>query len=109
MVGAYFLRQDSIVGESDAGGYGTHDPARQLLWGLSRLGTHPSLACPRPPRGTGHHAVPNRGSWGPCPRLSGWPWQSCLVQCVPSSVVSAVRVSPDRALAGPPAGAAAGL
>ena len=69
----------------------------------------PSLARPRPPSRARHHAVPDGRAGRPCPSLPRRPRRAYLVQLVPASVLSPMRVSPDRALAGPATGAAAGL
>ena len=59
--------------------------------------------------GTHHHTVPDRSPRGPHPSLPGRPHRACLVQFVPPPVMSAMCVSPDGAVAGPPAGPALGL
>ena len=69
----------------------------------------PSLARPRPPSRARHHAVPDGGPGGPYASVPRRPRRPYLVQLVSASVLSAMRVSPDRALAGPATRAAAGV
>src|SRR5262249_10081958 len=83
--------------------------ANDLPGRLSRVCPDASLACPRTPSRTRHHAVSHRCAWRPCPSLSGWSYVPRLVQLLSASVVSAMCLPPDRALVGSPAGAAPGL
>src|SRR5215471_5634441 len=76
---------------------------------VSGLRADPSTSRPCPPRRPRHHAVPHCRTRGAYPGLPGGACGPHLVQLVPPSVVSAVRLPPDRALARAPAGAVAGL
>src|SRR5262252_6772402 len=83
--------------------------ANDLPGRLSRVCTDASLACPRPQSGTRRYAVSDGGPRRPCASLSRWPHGAHLVQLVSPPGMPAMRLSPNRALARPPAGAVAGL
>src|SRR5262245_42162701 len=113
MIKAYedLLKPDDtrFDGRSARGPHGAGNPARHLLRELSGVRTHPCLARPRPESRARPHAVPDRRAGGPCPGVPRRPHGACLVQLVSASVVSAMRVSPDGALAGAATRAAPGL
>src|SRR5262245_4418203 len=88
---------------------GARHAANHLPRCLSGLRTGPSLARAHPQSRACHHAVPNRSPGWPYPGVSGRPYVAYLVQLLSPPVVSPMRVSPDRAVAGPPTRAAAGL
>src|SRR5262245_56427322 len=96
-------------GRSAEGSHGTLNPARHLLRELSRVRMRPSPAFVCPPGCARHHAVPDRRPGGPRASVSRRPYLTYLVQLVSASVVSSMHVSPDRALARPATGTAAGL
>jgi hypothetical protein len=88
---------------------GPRDAPNHLSGSVSGLRTDAPPACPCAASRPRYHALAHRRAWRPCPGMSGWAYVPHLVQCVPPSVVSAVRLSPDRALARAPACPAAGL
>src|SRR5215831_3223913 len=83
--------------------------ANDLPRRLSGLRTAPSLARPRPQSCTRRYAVSDRRAGRPCPGVPRWPRRTSLVQLVSASGVSAVCVSPNRALVGAATGTAPGV
>src|SRR5882672_3562672 len=94
-----------VCGGTDGARHAPNDLPRRL----SGLRTDPSLARARPQSRARHHTVPDRSPGRPYPGVSGRPYVAHLVQLLSPPVVSPRRVSPDRALVGPPTSAAAGL
>src|SRR5712691_3976254 len=80
--------------------------ANDLPGRLSRVCTDASLARPRPQSCTRRYAVPDGGPRRPCASLSRWPHGAHLVQLVSPPGMPAMRLSPNRAVARPPASAA---
>ena len=100
---------DDVSGHACGGTDGSCHAPNDLPRRLSRLRGAAAVARPRPHRRAGHHAVPDGRAGRPCASLSGWPCLPYLVQLLPASGLSAMCVSPDRALAGAATGAAPGV
>src|SRR6478672_5058526 len=88
---------------------GPRDPANDLARLISGLRADASLARPRPQSRTCSHAVPHGSPRRSYPSVSRRPYGAHLVQLLSAPGLSTVRLSPDRALARPPAGPAAGV